>query len=85
MALGGLKALNDLGIKAPKEISVVGFDDTPEARFFIPSLTTVRLNFREQGRLALELLINKSSRENRHIFLLPELIVRESTSKFSKS
>jgi len=84
-ALGGLKALSDLGIKAPKEISIVGFDDTPEARFFIPSLTTIRLNFREQGRLAFNLLINKSSRENRHIFLLPELIIRESTSKFAKS
>jgi LacI family transcriptional regulator len=50
MAQGALRALWERGIRVPEEMSVVGFDDVPEAAFAIPPLTTVRLDFADQGR-----------------------------------
>ncbi|MDO8645893.1 MAG: LacI family DNA-binding transcriptional regulator [Candidatus Planktophila sp.] len=83
MALGVLKALNELKVKVPKDISVVGFDDIPESEFLIPGLTTIRQDFNSVGNLALELLmdrIGKKKRDSFHIAIQPELIIRKSTS-----
>lgn len=52
MALGAIRALSERGVSVPGDISVVGFDDIPEAPFFQPPLTTVSLDFELQGRLA---------------------------------
>lgn len=49
MALGLMCALADRGLSVPGQISVVGFDDIPEAEFMAPPLTTVRLDFFDQG------------------------------------
>jgi DNA-binding LacI/PurR family transcriptional regulator len=57
MALGLLRLLHELGRDVPGEVSVVGFDDTPESEFFSPPLTTVRQDFNEMGRRGLQLLI----------------------------
>ncbi|MBD0693749.1 LacI family DNA-binding transcriptional regulator [Streptomyces sp. CBMA123] len=59
MALGLLRALHEAGRSVPGDISVVGFDDIPEAAYFIPPLTTVRQDFGELGRRALELLVDE--------------------------
>jgi DNA-binding LacI/PurR family transcriptional regulator len=53
MALGLIRALQQAGRRVPEDISVVGFDDIPEAEFFGPALTTVRQDFDELGRRAL--------------------------------
>src|SRR4051794_18659076 len=53
MALGLLRALHEAGRRVPDDVSVVGFDDLPEAQFFMPPLTTVRQNFLEVGRQAM--------------------------------
>jgi Transcriptional regulators len=45
MALGLLRALGEQGRRVPEDVSVVGFDDIPEAAFFRPPLTTVRQDF----------------------------------------
>jgi DNA-binding LacI/PurR family transcriptional regulator len=58
MALGLLRAFAERGRSVPEEISVVGFDDIPEAAYFRPPLTTVRQDFGELGRRALHLLID---------------------------
>ncbi|AXI81653.1 LacI family DNA-binding transcriptional regulator [Peterkaempfera bronchialis] len=50
MALGLLRALHERGRRVPQDISVVGFDDIPEAASFVPPLTTVRQDFAEVGR-----------------------------------
>ena len=42
----------------PGEVSVVGFDDIPEAPFMIPPLTTVRQDFAEVGRRSMQLLVD---------------------------
>jgi DNA-binding LacI/PurR family transcriptional regulator len=57
MALGLLRALAEQGRKVPDDVSVVGFDDIAEAPYFLPPLTTVRQNFSELGRQALQLLM----------------------------
>jgi DNA-binding LacI/PurR family transcriptional regulator len=59
MALGFLRALHEHGCQVPDDISVVGFDDIPEAAFFTPPLTTVRQDFTEMGRRGLQLLLQR--------------------------
>ncbi|MEU9917028.1 LacI family DNA-binding transcriptional regulator [Streptomyces sp. NPDC051001] len=49
MALGLLRAFHERGRTVPDDISVVGFDDIPEAAFFVPPLTTVHQDFAEVG------------------------------------
>jgi DNA-binding LacI/PurR family transcriptional regulator len=59
MALGVIRAMSEAGRPVPRDVSVVGFDDIPEAEFFGPPLTTVRQDFNELGRRALRLLVLK--------------------------
>ena len=54
MALGVLRALHERGRSVPDEISVVGFDDIPDAAYFIPPLTTIHQDFAEVGRRSAE-------------------------------
>ncbi len=82
MALGLLRALHEARREVPGEISVVGFDDIPEAAFFQPPLTTVRQDFIEMGRRSLRLLlrtIESGRRSEEGSLVPPELIVRQST------
>ena len=58
MALGTLRALHEAGRAIPGDVSVVGFDDIPEAPFFTPPLTTVRQDFDQMGRRSLRLLLD---------------------------
>lgn len=82
MALGLISGLAANGRRVPDDVSVVGFDDVPEARFYLPALTTVRQDFERIGRIAMESLIRQI--EGREVVavppLQPELIVRASTA-----
>ncbi|MEO7730397.1 MAG: LacI family DNA-binding transcriptional regulator [Kofleriaceae bacterium] len=83
MALGLLRRIHEVGRDAPAQISVVGFDDIPEAAYFTPPLTTVRQDFAEVGRRCLRLLLAKieSDREAAsHIVVPSELVLRASTT-----
>jgi DNA-binding LacI/PurR family transcriptional regulator len=86
MALGLLRRLHETGREVPRDLSVVGFDDIPEAAYFTPPLTTVRQDFTELGRRCLRMLVERiegghtlSSRE----VVAPELVVRASTGAAS--
>src|SRR3954471_3820997 len=81
MALGVLRALHELGRRIPEDISVVGFDDIPEAAYFTPPLTTVRQRFDEIGRRALGLLVEQIEHGTRRAgeTVAPELVVRASS------
>jgi DNA-binding LacI/PurR family transcriptional regulator len=59
MALGLLRALSEHGRSVPGDVSVVGFDDIPEAAYFAPPLTTVRQDFDEVGRRSLAVLLSQ--------------------------
>ena len=83
MALGLLRALHEAGRTAASAVSVVGFDDCPEAAYFIPPLTTIRQDFLEVGRRALNLMleeIESGSRSAACAPVPPELVVRQSTA-----
>jgi DNA-binding LacI/PurR family transcriptional regulator len=82
MALGALRALHESGRRIPQDVSVVGFDDIPEAPYFTPPLTTVRQDFDEMGRRGLRLLLDTISAPDgspAHHEVVPELIVRASS------
>ncbi|MEV4655977.1 LacI family DNA-binding transcriptional regulator [Micromonospora sp. NPDC049301] len=57
LALGVLRALHEAGRRVPDEISMVGFDDVPEAAYFIPPLTTVRPDFDAVAQASIQLLL----------------------------
>ncbi|WP_104821392.1 LacI family DNA-binding transcriptional regulator [Kitasatospora sp. MMS16-BH015] len=81
MALGLLRALHEAGRPVPDDISVTGFDDIPEAAYFIPPLTTVRQDFPELGRRALELLVEQLENQptpHTQLHLTPEMVLRRS-------
>ncbi|MFD0733701.1 LacI family DNA-binding transcriptional regulator [Planotetraspora mira] len=59
LALGLLRALAEHGIRVPDDVSVVGFDDIPEAEYLVPPLTTVRQDFDEVGRRCMAALLRR--------------------------
>jgi DNA-binding LacI/PurR family transcriptional regulator len=80
LALGVIRAMLEAGRPVPGSVSVVGFDDIPQAEFFTPALTTVRLDFIDLGRAAFAALqeqtgLAPAARPRPR----PELIVRESS------
>jgi DNA-binding LacI/PurR family transcriptional regulator len=81
MALGFLHAMNDAGLSVPEDVSVVGFDDIPEAEHYIPPLTTMSQDFSEVGRrYVADMLRRISGRPPQpRPPIQPELIVRAST------
>ena len=85
MALGLMHALSQAGISVPRDVSVIGFDDIPEAEHFSPPLTTIRQDFAELGRTVmstlLELMLDGTLEEAPHP--APHLVVRESTAPFA--
>jgi DNA-binding LacI/PurR family transcriptional regulator len=85
MALGVLRALHEAGVAIPGQVSVVGFDDIPEAPYFTPPLTTVRQDFAEVGRrslrLVLEMMESADGPPPSPALVAPELILRSSTAR----
>jgi len=84
LATGAIRAINDFGLRVPEDISVIGFDDIPLAKRFIPSISTVSQRILEMGKAAtdtiIKLITGEVKRENiEDIVLNYELIMREST------
>lgn len=81
MALGGLRAIKDWGLRIPQDISVVGLNDIPFAATSDPPLTTVRLPARQLGMLGMQMLADLIARREpvRDLVLNVELVVRQST------
>lgn len=80
MALGVLHALHERGRRVPDDVSVVGFDDVPDAAHYIPPLTTVRQDFEAVARQALAVLLQQLD-ETGEVGLSmvdPVLVVRDS-------
>jgi DNA-binding LacI/PurR family transcriptional regulator len=80
-ALGVIRGLHDAGRRVPEDVSVVGFDDTPESGYFLPPLTTIRQDFGEVGRCGVQLLLSLTDGTpvDRHVVVPAELVVRAST------
>jgi DNA-binding LacI/PurR family transcriptional regulator len=82
-ALGLLRAFNEHGRRVPHDVSVVGFDDVPEAAYFIPPLTTVRPDFDAVAQAGLDLLLAQLADEATpptRVVIAPTLVERSSVA-----
>ncbi|MEU3499056.1 LacI family DNA-binding transcriptional regulator [Kitasatospora cineracea] len=84
LALGLLRALHEAGRRVPEDVSVAGFDDLPEAAYYLPPLTTVRQDFEEVGRQCVARLLAQieapGTAGDAPVVVAPELVVRASTA-----
>jgi len=82
MALGLLHAFREADVDVPRDVSVVGFDDSPSAAHVWPPLTTVRQDFDVVGRRAVEVVVAEleGGRDVDRSLVEPVLVVRGSTS-----
>ena len=83
MAMGAMDAVRSRNLRVPDDISIIGFDDIPQAEMVRPALTTVRQPLRQMGGVAAQTLIDKLNdpeREIGRINLPTELVTRASTS-----
>ncbi|MBC7898507.1 MAG: LacI family DNA-binding transcriptional regulator [Saprospiraceae bacterium] len=88
-AIGAIRALEEMGLRVPIDVSVLGFDDIYAAAFHNPALTTIRQPLFEMGSIAAKTLLSKlSGKENGDssatLSVEPTLIVRQSTSRVSQ-
>jgi len=82
-AIGAMRAIREMGLHVPQDISMIGVDDLDSAPFQNPPLTTIRQSITELAVLGLQLLFDLLDGEKpkqTSIVMEPELIVRQSTS-----
>jgi LacI family transcriptional regulator len=82
LALGAVNSLRAAELDVPRDVAVVGMDDSSIAAFAWPPLTSVDLGSAERGRLAADLLLKRIDRPNRRprtIRVEPRLVVRDSS------
>ncbi|WP_265520487.1 LacI family DNA-binding transcriptional regulator [Oerskovia flava] len=81
LALGLLRAFWEGGVRVPRDVSVVGFDDVAGAAHFIPPLTTVRQPFAELGRRCMAMVVDAlGGAQVRSTQIAPVLVVRDSSA-----
>ncbi len=82
MALGVMRGLEDAGRRVPHDVSVVGFDDVPDAAFFGPALTTITQDFAEIGRRSVDAVLALVQGDDlpSHEPVQPQLTIRGSTA-----
>jgi LacI family transcriptional regulator len=85
MARGAIGALHEAGLRVPQDVSIVGYDDIPEAEFSDPPLTTIRQPMQEVGKAAARLLIQMvedSQATPQQILFDTELVIRSSCIQY---
>ncbi|MBN3263728.1 HTH-type transcriptional repressor PurR [Pectobacterium brasiliense] len=83
MAMGAICAADELGLRVPQDISVIGYDNVRHARFFTPALTTIHQPKERLGQSAFAMLLDRitSKREDAHVIEVhPTLIERRSVT-----
>jgi DNA-binding LacI/PurR family transcriptional regulator len=82
MAVGVLRAVQEAGLHVPGDISVVGYDDQPEAEFFMPPLTTIKQDFEELGRRCMEAVLQQLDGDGGigDQIVNPRLVIRATTA-----
>jgi len=88
-AIGAIRAIQDVGLECPRDISVIGFDDIVSAAYHNPRLTTIRQPLNQMGWTSAQLLLTRiQTPANPYpevITFEPELVVRESTAGVRES
>lgn len=82
LAIGALRAIKDLGMDVPRDISLFGYDNVPLAKYLVPRLSTASKDGEKMGRKAVQLLLARlqnPDRPRQEIRLPARLILREST------
>lgn len=83
IAIGVIAAARAMGSRVPEDLSVTGFDDTPQATWSTPQLTTIRQPLADMGKVAVSMILDTVSGrapDSRHLQLATELVVRGSTA-----
>ena len=75
MALGAMRALDEAGLKVPRDVAVVGFDDIPVASVTNPPLTTVAQDTKRAGELLVDTLLHLIKGEPASSVMLPARVV----------
>jgi DNA-binding LacI/PurR family transcriptional regulator len=84
LALGAIRGARERGLDVPRDVSVIGYDDTDLVQFTDPPLTTIRQPVLAMGDLATRWLtaqMNGTASQPREYLVRPELIVRGSTGR----
>jgi DNA-binding LacI/PurR family transcriptional regulator len=88
VALGVINGLTDCGKSVPDDVSIIGFDDIPISRVFIPKLTTIKQDITLKGIKAAQCLIEvmggKSTGQPHDIILPIKLIERHTVKKLTQ-
>jgi DNA-binding transcriptional regulator YhcF (GntR family) len=82
-AEGAIIAAEEAGLQVPEDISIAGFDDIPDAKYYRPALTTVKVPYYDMGVRAVQSLMT-SPRTEKNVTMKTELVVRESTAHVKK-
>lgn len=80
-AFGIMDAIREAGLEIPDDISIIGFDDIPQASMIHPKLTTIRQPLDQIGRVAVQLLLEQlqhPERAPRRVTLATRLVIRDS-------
>jgi DNA-binding LacI/PurR family transcriptional regulator len=83
MALGAIRAARSRGLRVPRDVSVVGYDDSPLLAFTDPPLTTMRQDVAGMSRHAVDALLDEihgTPQPRRELLFHSELVVRRSTA-----
>ncbi|WP_166996635.1 LacI family DNA-binding transcriptional regulator [Paramicrobacterium fandaimingii] len=84
IALGVVQAAREKSLDIPRQVSIIGFDDVPQARQLSPKLTTVHQPLTGMGAMAVETLLSLSrggSPASSQIQLATSLVIRDTTGK----
>jgi LacI family transcriptional regulator len=84
-ALGAMDAAREYGLRLPDDLSILGFDDIPQASFVYPKLTTVRQPLEQMGRVAVRMLLEQiedQSHRPQRVALATQLIIRDSCGPY---
>lgn len=84
-AIGAIRALDEMGLRVPADVSVLGFDDIYAAAFHNPALTTIRQPLFEMGSIAAKTLLDRLTNGHgeipREVSVEPTIMVRQSTAR----
>jgi LacI family transcriptional regulator len=81
MAMGVMDAVRNRGLRVPDDVSIIGFDDIPQASLIRPALTTINQPLEKMGRVATQMLLDllhDPGKKTARIGLPTQLVIRDS-------
>ena len=84
MAVGVLRAFYELGVHVPNEVSLISFNDIPQAKFTTPALSTLKIHSEQMGVLAIKTILDRIANERDvacRISIGTQLVIRDSLKK----